>query len=106
VSRSATKKTKRPATTRVVFDYLIGADDFRTMSAICADTGEHPNRVSAALHHLQKHSAADFVEGDAQVPHWYAKPGDDTRTKVVDEVPEHIEHRAKRRARITKRKLP
>ena len=84
-----THRIRHPAYTLQVFEVLKAADDFMTLPQIDAILCLGTCRVSAALHHLIKHSAVDAVEG-IDTLWWFATPDDDTRVRIVNETTEHV----------------
>jgi chromosome segregation and condensation protein ScpB len=75
---------KRPTWTSLVEAALVTADDFMSVEQLMAVTGGTVNQVTAALHHLQLHHAAEVVEGGGRL-WWFATPSTDTRSRVVEE---------------------
>jgi hypothetical protein len=79
------------------------ADDFVTARQLQSLLGTDPflgvtlNRVSAALYHLRKHHAADFIEAGTSL-WWFATPQDDTRSRKCEErTPESRPRKARKR---------
>lgn len=90
------KRTETTATT-LVMEALVRADDFRTGRQLQEELRLSGNRVSAALYHLLKHRAVEFVEADRTL-WWFATPTSDTRSRVVEEkAPETRPRRPRRR---------
>lgn len=95
-----TKKMKQPTATTLVLEALIRADDFRTSRQLQAELQLDTNHVSAALCHLAKHKAVEFVEADSSL-WWFATPETDTRSRVVDErAPEDRPRKPRRLRRL------
>lgn len=101
-------KFKRTATTYVVFEHLKRVDDFRTMRQIVKETGETPNRVSAALHSLVRYKAVAFIEAPNTL-HFYATPDTDTRSATREEVAPNQGQKRQRKKRdeskVTRRRV-
>lgn len=99
-------RRKEPTSTRLVFELLIGADDFRTSRQIQAELGLDVNHVTAALCHLRKHQAIDCLESSGAL-WWYATPTNDTRTRTLAErTPEARPRRPRRPKKLIKPHLP
>jgi len=84
------RQDARPTHTCLVLQALAGwPQDFASVRDLMEATGSNYAQVTAALFHLRARHAADVVvEHDGQ-SWWFATPGDDDRTKVVNErVPE------------------
>lgn len=97
-ARAMNRADRRPTHTRLVLQALADwQQDFASIRDLMAATGSSYNQVSAALFHLRARHAVDVVvERDGQA-WWFATPGDDDRTKVVDErVPELPGNRSRR----------
>lgn len=92
---------KRPTHTRLVFEALVRwPQDFASVSDLVLHTGSTFNQVSAALHHLRKRHAVDVVVERDGTGWWFATPGDDDRTRVLNErVPEDRPRRPRRGVR-------
>lgn len=97
-----THRIRHPTYTSQVLEVLKAADDFMTLPQIDAILRLGTRRVSAALHHLIKHSAVDVVEGIGAL-WWFATPDDDTRRRTVNETTEHVKS-PRRFAKRTRRK--
>jgi hypothetical protein len=77
-------KLKETTTTTLVLEALVRSDDFMTARQLVAATGRNGNQVSAALYDLRKYKAADCMVA-GEMLWWYATPGSDQRTRVVEE---------------------
>lgn len=86
-------KPKKETDTSRVMRALLAADDFLTAHELQRRLLLDCNHVSAALYHLRKYKAADFVEAPEAL-WWFATPESDTRQRKVHE----------RTAAVTKRK--
>lgn len=99
--RSADKK---PTFTFLVYEVLRTADDFLTIKDLRARIPELSyNRATASLTHLFKKKAADFLR-DSGVTYWFATPGTDTRTMIVEEKRREEEPRRVRARKFNNRK--
>lgn len=95
------KGFKQPTVTSIVLAALVKADDFRTGKMLQQETGLSGNRVSAALYHMQKHKAAEFIEA-GQTLWWFATPTEDTRTFRIEEKHPEIKPRKPRKPKASK----
>lgn len=77
-----TRRSKDPTCTSLVEAVLVVADDFKTARQLVAETRCTFNQVGAALSHLLKHQAVNFIR-DAGGTWWYATPQTDNRHHVV-----------------------
>lgn len=92
------RRLKQPTATSIVFEALVRADDFRTGLQLQAETGLNSNRVSAALYHLKKYKAAEFIEGEGNL-WWFATPETDTRSRTIEEKAPELKPRKPRKTR-------
>lgn len=92
---------KQTTSTTLVLEALIRADDFHTGRQLKEKLGLDVNHVSAALYHLRKYRAVDFVETEKTL-WWFATPADDLRSRVVYERAPEIKPRTPRRRREKK----
>lgn len=92
-------KHKEPTAVSLVGEALRRADDFLTAQQLRIATGVCANRVSAALHHLQKHKAADATRLDGCL-YWYATPETDDRCRTVNERTPETKPRKTRKRRV------
>ena len=76
------RRAKDPTCTSLVEAVLVGADDFKTMRQLAAETRCTFHQVGAALSHMLKHQAVSFIS-DASGTWWYATPQTDNRHHVV-----------------------
>ena len=81
---------KQPTCVSLVFEFLVRADDFKSVAEIQLGTGCNVNQVTAALFHLHKYKAADkvSVSNEPRMIHrdfWFVTPETDTRITHVDE---------------------
>lgn len=76
------RRCQEPTCTSLVEAVLTMADDFKTIRQLAEETRCTPNQVSAAVHHLLKHRATDFIS-DAMGTWWYLTPETDTRSRTV-----------------------
>jgi hypothetical protein len=96
-----------PTSTSIVERALKAANDFVTARQlyVTLSADQHLditiNRISAALYHLRKYHAADFIEAGNAL-WWFATPADDTRSRKVEE---HVPESRPRKPRKTKRQL-
>lgn len=73
-----------PTWTSLTLAALVRADDFRTAAQLRVEIGASSTQLSAALIHLRRRKAVDFVEaGDALW--WFATPETDDRSCKRDE---------------------
>jgi hypothetical protein len=77
-------KVKKTTYTKLVMDYLVGADDFRTLYQIKEDLNITGQQVSATLCHLFNHKAVDVLSANNEL-HWFATPENDDRCWSVNE---------------------
>lgn len=92
-------RDRHPTHTCLVLEALVGwPQDFASIRDLMAATGSSYSQISAALFHLRnKHAVEVVIEHDGQA-WWFATPGDDERTRVVDErVPEPPGNRHRRK---------
>lgn len=95
-------KVKVPTCTSTVERLLRELDDFATREDIIALTGETPNRVSAALHHLRKYKVVDVIIQPDGRGWWYILPTiSDQRNVVREEITPESRPRRPRRVRKT-----
>lgn len=75
-----------PTHTSKVMDALTHcAEDFMTTQQLMEATGSAYNQCTAALFHLRRRGAVDVVvEADGR-GWWFATPGDDDRTRIIEE---------------------
>jgi len=99
-------KLKRPTYTSIVYDYMVGLDDFCTASQIIRETGLDINHVSACIYHLKKYRAIQGMSVEGTV-FWFATPEDDTRSHLMlEKAPEtrprkpRKPHKRKKRANV------
>lgn len=95
------KRNTETTATFLVLDALKRADDFRTGRQLMDETRLSTNRVSAALYHLLKYKAVEFIESERKL-WWFATPTSDTRSKTVDERVMESKPRKVRRSRAKK----
>ena len=94
------RKLKVPTCTFTVENMLRELDDFATREDIIALTGESPNRVSAALHHLRKYKVIDVIIQPDGRGWWFVLPEiSDQRSVVKEEITPETRPRKPRRAR-------
>lgn len=97
------KADKRPTHTRLVLEALVcWPQDFASAHQLMEATGSSYNQISAALFHLRKRHAVDVVIEADGTAWWFATPGDDERTRVLDERTPEARPRRPRRGRIQK----
>lgn len=91
------KRLKETTSTTRVFEALRAADDFCTGRHLQVVLSLDSNHVSAALYHLRKYHAADYIE-QPDALWWFATPESDLRCRVVDErTPESRPRKPRRR---------
>jgi len=79
------RRNKQPTHTSKVMQYLTRPEvEFATVNEISAAVGSTTAQVNSALHALRHYLAVDVVVQQG-VGWWFACPGDDTRTKIVEE---------------------
>jgi hypothetical protein len=71
-------------------------DDFMTLEQIRTTTGAGRHTLEVALDHMRKRRAVAAMEVDGTL-WWYATPGEDNRSRVVEE--RAVEHLPRRRRR-------
>lgn len=92
----------KPTWTHLVFEYLRVSDDFVTTAQIKAAVNGNFNQIGAALSHLHKRKAVDFMVAEG-VTYWFATPDTDNRSKQVEErVPEEPGSRRTRKTHTIK----
>lgn len=92
---------KEPTNTTLVLNYLIESNDYITAREVMQQLRLSSNRTTAALHHLYKYRAVDFIEVKGRL-WWFATPQTDARSRRVDL--RRLEE--KPRTRRIKKKLP
>lgn len=98
---SRNRADAKPTWTKLVLDALVDMDDFVTATELRILTGGNVGQVTAALAHLRAMHAvsAESVDG---VLYWFATPGEDERTRQLDERVPEDRPRKPRRARVVK----
>ena len=91
-----TRKLKEATSTTRVLDALVRADDFVTARQLQLLLALDCNHVSAALYHLRKYCAVDFVEAEDAL-WWFATPDRDCRSRAVHERVPEVKPRARRK---------
>ena len=76
-------RRQEPTCTSLVQEVLVKTDDFKTPKQLCEETRLTPNQVCAALHHLHRHKAVDFIT-DVNGTFWFTTLDEDNRCKCVD----------------------
>lgn len=84
MTRRTNRNPPKPTWTSLVMEYLQKADDFMTTDSIRKAVGGDFNQINAALSHLRKNRAVDFMV-DRNVTYWFATPGEDQRSKTLDQ---------------------
>lgn len=80
------RRPKKVTSTSLVLEQLRACDDFMDHNMLIKATGEDCSHVSAALHHLRKHRAADCVVNPDGKAWWFAlPPEDDDRSRTCTE---------------------
>lgn len=89
-------KIKQPTTTSLVLEALrANPNEFFSLQMLASITGRKPTDVSAALHHLRNHGAADVV---VQQGHgWWFADARDTRQRVLAEIKPDIKKPGRRK---------
>lgn len=95
-----------PTHTSKVMDALAHApEDFMTAHQLVLATGSNHNQVSAALHSLRRHGAVDVVvEADGR-GWWFATPGTDSRTRILELRAPEDKPRRRRKSRVRKAEI-
>lgn len=82
------RRRSEPTQVSRVLEYLVRANDFVLAGTISTALGLTMDQVSAALHHLKKFKAIDYVQSQTKI-YFFATPEEDTRTRILPErVPE------------------
>lgn len=82
---SRPRPDKVPTWTSLVLAELVRRDDLVSASDICKAVGSTRDQMWAATHELARHRAIVRVE-DPGGTHFFATPGDDTRSKQVSHI--------------------
>lgn len=83
-TRKPLNPDRRPTDVSVVLDYLVKLDDFAPPKMIRAGTRLPPNRLRPAIAHLHKHRAIDCIIVNGDELWFFATPGDDDRSRIME----------------------